>query len=174
MFGYVRSLLFKRDELSPAGSPHVERTEIKTVAYNSDLIMSLEADHKVLLSSYVRIMKYARNKQYAKLTLELNDFSDILKAHLRKEEHSLYMYLEFVLGDKNKKRHREEFRDLHLEMKSIAKAVTTGISKYTNIPVTNLTIEQFIIDFTVLGSVLSKRIKKEEDKLYPIYLSNKS
>jgi hypothetical protein len=139
------------------------------IPYKPNLIADLESDHKNLLISYKRIMNSADKKQYAKLTLCLNGFSELLKSHLRKESIYLYMYLEFVIGKENGIMDSKIFRAFRLEMKNISVAVSGAINLYTNTPVTDETVDKFIKDFSEIGSILVDRIEREEKNLYPIY-----
>lgn len=178
MFKFIRKLFFGKKELLPP-SPQksnesiikqVPKTKIKSVIpYNPELIEGLQEDHKALLTIYSKIMEHAKAKQYAELTFGLDGFDELLKSHLRKESHELYMYLEFVVAKDEGNEDRKMFRDFRLEMKEIAVTVRGFVNQYTNIPVTNTTVDQFIADFTQLGGVLVERINREEKNLYLIY-----
>jgi hypothetical protein len=143
------------------------------LVYNSGLIHVLEDDHKVLLSLYTHIMKCATNKQYNALKKGLNDFGERLTTHLRKESIDLYMYLEFVVVKADAVETRETFSSFRLEMKEISIAVSSVLNHYDNTPVTNETVDKFLIDFEELGVILVDRIKREEKTLYPIYMNLK-
>lgn len=185
MFKFIRNLFFFKmnpllaspqdmENILVIDNPSTTAYQKKIIPYNAQLITGLEADHQELLLYYSKIMKYANNKQYTQLTLSLNQFSKLLKSHLRKESISLYMYLEFVIVKKKGMKDRKTFRDFRLEMKSISMAVSSAINLYTNTPVTDQTVDKFIQDFTEIGNILVDRIKREEKKLYPIYLNHTS
>ena len=189
MFASIKSLFSSKSEALPIApvakqkpatpkpvllkkAPVKKRREL--IPYNNRLIPLLEEDHKKLLSIFTSIVGHASDRNYAALTLGLNDFSDLLKNHLRKEGLDLYMYLELVVGKEEGQNDSKVFREFRLEMKGIAVAVSSAINKYTNIPVTDDTVDQFISDFTDLGDVLVDRIEREEQILYPIYENHKA
>jgi hypothetical protein len=185
MFEFIKNLFFFKINLLFSPSHHTETilvtgdpstTEHKenVIPYNAQLITGLKAEHQELLMYYTRIMRHANNKQYTQLTLGLNQFSELLKSHLRKESIYLYMYLEFVIVKKKGMKDRKTFRDFRLEMKNISMAVSSAINLYINTPVTDQTVDQFIQNFTEIGNILVDRIKREEKNLYPIYLNHTS
>jgi hypothetical protein len=186
MFTFIRYLFFivceklklncKKIKLEThlnVASPPKKRQKKQILVYNSELIHSLEQDHQVLLSLYTDIMKYATNRQYHSLAQGLNDFSERLTTHLRKEGIDLYMYLEFVVAKRDAVDTRETLRDFRLEMKEISIAVSSVLHHYENMPVTHETVEKFLIDFKELGRILVDRIAREEKTLYPIYMNLK-
>ncbi|MCK5812865.1 MAG: hemerythrin domain-containing protein [Cocleimonas sp.] len=149
------------------------KKENKVIIYNSELIRVLEKDHQVLLSLHAYLMKCAINKEYESLVRAMNDFSSILATHLRKESIDLYMYLEFIVVKADETDTRETFRSFRLEMKKISIQVSSILHHYENTPVTDQTVEKFLIDFKELGEILVDRIKREEKILYPIYINLK-
>jgi hypothetical protein len=148
-------------------------TQNNMLIYNSKLIKGLEKDHQVLLSLHTYILKSAINKEYHALAKGMIDFSEILITHLRKESIDLYMYLEFVVIKADETDTRETFRSFRLEMKNISIKVSSILHHYENTPVTDQTVEKFLIDFKELGEILVDRIQREEKILYPIYINLK-
>jgi len=143
--------------------------EKELIPYNDKLIEILEADHKILLKVYTEIMEQAGKKDYSSLTTLLKTFLKILRKHLSKERIDLYMYIELVLSKKLKNYDKKVFRDLRLELSTIAIKASSALNQYIHTPVTDKTVKQFTKDFTALGGVLVNRIEREEKNIFPIY-----
>ncbi len=182
MLNFIRYLFFATCEKLKLKCKKIEKSTAMNHAdkakknnnllfYNSKLINGLEKDHQVLLSLHAYIMKSATNKEYNSLSKAMVDFSEILTTHLRKESIDLYMYLEFVVIKTDETDTRETFRAFRLEMKKISITVSSILHHYENTPVTDQTVEKFLIDFKELGNILVDRIQREEKILYPIYVS---
>ena len=94
----------------------------------------------------------------------------ITRLHLLTENVRLYIYLDHMLrGDEA---NEELIRGFRKEMDDIAKTAMNFLKKYEAIGVDKDLAEVFSKDFATIGEVLTKRIKREESILYPLYMES--
>ncbi len=147
----------------------------KAVLYDPNLIDSLKAEHRAILSIFKKVMECAGKKQYSILTQELNKFAKLFNTHLKTENVSLYMYLEhFSDQTEANKNSRTKSHDFRLEMNELTRGTASVINKYTHTPVTDATVPLFVKEFSDMGKSLIDRITREEQNLYPLYRQKSS
>lgn len=140
------------------------------IHYDPELIKNLKNDHQELFSIYSDIKTLFENGDYAAVSKRLNDLRGDLQGHLLTENVRLYIYLDHMLrGDEA---NEELIRGFRKEMDDIAKTAMNFLKKYEAIGVDKDLAEVFSKDFATIGEVLTKRIKREESILYPLYMES--
>lgn len=147
-------------------------SKAKVPTYDNALIVTLENDHKVMMSTFEKMMESAKEGNYLLLAHLLEDFTTLCANHIKKEDDELYMYLDHIIKTKSKAEVKV-FSEYRFEMKNISTSIFNTINQNPNIPVSEDTAEAFISDFDVLGNVLKDRIEREERILYPIYANSR-
>ena len=136
-------------------------------AYDFSLIGALESDHEQILKLYDEVLKAANSRKFETLQLLLVEFATSFTNHIQVEDELLYGYLKTLASTRS---HTEQrvVAEFSSEMKNISISVFSFLSQSPYIPVTDSTIDNFIEEFTQMGTLLQDRIKREEKNLYPI------
>ncbi|MHB1514313.1 MAG: hemerythrin domain-containing protein [Acidiferrobacteraceae bacterium] len=151
--------LFRRDP-----SAQDERSPI---SYDRDLIELLRQDHRRLIRQLQDLQKLGARHQFKDTLNRLNEFRSLLQTHLMTENVRLYGYLAYALeayGDDA--RHAAEFRR---EMYGLGHNIMVFIKKYLETGVTKDNISQFRKELAEVGATLVRRIRREENDLFPLY-----
>jgi regulator of sigma D len=139
----------------------------RAVLYNPQLVPGLKSEHKQMLNVYTTILAAVDRQDFAKVSQQLHNLDTLLRSHLLKEHIELYVYLEYLLT-----KGTQAFAEVHrlrLEMERISSDVTGFLNIYQTVPVNAATAKKFKQDFESIGTVLDKRILREETVLYPLY-----
>ena len=168
MFNLFKKSTDKNEEPSSANRqdyPTAPGTEIR---YSPELIDNLKDEHQTLVGLYGEIQTAFENEQYEAVSQLLDRFRGILQGHLLTENVRLYIYLErhFAHDDTN----ADLIREFRREMDGIGKTVMNFLRKYEAIGVNHDLAGAFGRDFAELGKVLTQRIEREENTLYPLYM----
>ena len=140
-----------------------------TLTYDAMLVRQLHEDHKELLGLYGDIKQYLDKKDYHQVQIHLKEFSSLLREHLLLENLKLYVYLSNALACDQE--NLEIMIEMRKEMGRIGKTVNQFLTRYTQEkPWTIAEKIAFSIAFQQIGTVLSQRITKEEERLYPLYM----
>ncbi|WP_428609657.1 hemerythrin domain-containing protein [Sedimenticola sp.] len=138
-----------------------------SIAYDTDLIETLEEDHQTLLAHYKQIEKNAIEQNFKAVQAELNRFKTLFHQHILLENVKLYVYLTHSLDPEGEPCKRA--RDMRREMRHIGKAVNQFIERYDIWPWEEEMESQFIGELEQIGNALVNRIETEEELLYPLY-----
>jgi len=180
--------LFKRQTHDPAPAPaapmpsHVEPTGPDVleqarahsvapgthISYSPDLIDKLRADHAELLNVFMAIQASTTAGDLQQASAKLGEFRRALQAHLLTENVRLYVYLEHMLA--TDKLSHDLMHDFRSDMADIGKAVIDFLNKYRDLAVRPDLAESFPAELATVGAVLTERIQREEDTLYPLYI----
>ena len=144
----------------------------KLPAYDMSLIGVLESDHEKILALYNKILRKAREKEFASLQLTLVEFATAFTNHIQVEDEMLYGYLKTLASTKSFTE-QKVVAEFSSEMKNISISVFTLFSQSPYIPVSENSIDHFIKEFKQMGILLQDRIEREEKILYPIYKSSR-
>lgn len=137
--------------------------------YDAALVPNLIADHHALLGIFGEIGQATQQKNVHKVQEKLGEFGDALRGHLLKENIRFYVYLTHCL--QNDAENSALIHDLRKEMMHIGKAVAAFLHKYTAEGEWSGGMWQgFQEEVGNIGKVLVKRIKTEEEMLYPLYM----
>lgn len=165
MFSFFRK--DDKDKHDHSGST-VQELPGSNIHYYSDLIDHLTVEHQELLVIYQAIDKARGKGNFSQVGKQLVDFGSKLRGHLLTENVKLYVYLRHALGsDSESAAIMQQFR---AEMMHIGKSVADFLEKYEQCDWNELTQNEFNNDFVQVGQILAKRIKTEEETLYPLYL----
>ncbi len=138
------------------------------IAYSSDLVPQLKEDHRRLLETFGLINTAFSRNDLVSTAKYLEDFRGGVLAHLLTENIRFYIYLEHAFAQD-----LESFNLMHgfrQEMDTIGKAVLAFLTKYKDIDTQPNLAVSFGKDLENVGGILSERIKREEETLYPLYL----
>lgn len=136
------------------------------IAYKPTLIPTLQKENQELLSLYGQASKaaHARNTKLTKKLLA--EFKYIFVHHVLHENTSLYIYLQHSAKDLTSK---ESIRYMKSEMDKIARKVIRfvdyGVKESTSIDYV------FLQKMDEILKILRRRIKEEENFVYPNYLT---
>lgn len=172
MFDFFRKLAGTKTEtetpsIAPvtATAPNSQNHQIQ---FQPDLIDHLVADHRRLLEIYGEIKTAFDAANYKQVSQGLDELRRGLQSHLLTENVRMYIYLDRHLS--NNEFNSDLIRGFRREMDAIGKVAMTFLKKYEAIGVDNELAKAFAKDFETIGSVLVKRIEKEERDLYPLYM----
>ena len=168
MFG-----IFKKkstQETTTPDSPQYASAPGTQISYNPDLIPRLKSDHLELLAIYSEISELFADKKYEKVSQKLTSLRTKLQDHLLTENVRLYIYLDYMM--KHDETNSGLIRSFRREMDGIAKVAINFLKKYDAIGVDPELAPSFAKDFAEIGDVLGKRIKREEQVLYPLYMES--
>ncbi len=136
--------------------------------YDSKLIDTLENEHEELFSLFNQVLNYAKDNNFNTLQLSLVEFATAFTTHIKLEDEQLYGYLKILASGKSELE-QQIVSDFSLEMKEISSSIFNILSHSPYIPVTKHSVSKFILEFEKVGKLLTDRIEREENVLYPIY-----
>ena len=158
MFGFFRKKKVKPPV--PIVGDTIPGTEIH---FYPDFIDELESDHIELLTLFNNISKVDTETVAEKLEL----FSSALREHLLLENTKLYVYLRHAMeNDPDNAAVAQAFQH---EMREIGKVLNNFMNDYSDIQWSKRQKKMFSEQLAGIGEVLTKRIKTEEEILYPLY-----
>ena len=138
-----------------------------TIQYHPELIEKFRNDHQFLLQLFGNLRDAAAAGDVATAATLLDEFRGALQGHLLTENVRLYVYLEHALaGDPPSYALMHQFRH---EMDEIGKAVVAFLGKYRDLAARPDQAPAFVEELEGVGKVLVRRIRAEEETLYPLY-----
>lgn len=141
---------------------------VKLPPYDFALLESLSKEQEEILFVHSEIMKFAKAKQYSSVMGRLEYLSSMLKGHFQRSDKELYSYLRTFIQQRYPKREKA-FTELSLEMKNISIEVFFSLAQSPNIPVNDNSVDGFIKEFDRVGTLLDRRIHREETVLFVMY-----
>lgn len=152
-------------QAAQAAGKHAPGTHI---AYSASLVDELKQEHQQLVTCFQAIAAAFASGDLVATCREMENFRGGLLAHLLKENVRFYIYLEHALiGDTSSHALVHQFRH---EMDGIGKTVVAFLGKYAVMAEQPALANTFGKDLAAIGDVLVRRIRNEEDNLYPLYL----
>ncbi len=136
------------------------------ISYDPALIDRLKHDHEDLVALYVKLGALLEAGKYGDIRSELINFKTRFEAHILTENVRFYVYLEQNLHDVH---NTELMRDFRREMNTIARGVVEFVKKYQFSAFDGDLRSQFMQDYQAVGGLLTQRIEREENNLYPLY-----
>lgn len=158
---------FKRKQNTGTETPPPVNAPNTHIRYDSKLIESLEADHRILLSHYQRIVDKTAEQRFKEVMAELGQFKTLFHSHILVENVKLYVYLNRTLDGQQQS--AALVKEMRREMRHIGKAVNQFIDRYDDWPWSSEMEGQFADELEQIGAALSARIQTEEERLYPLY-----
>ncbi len=168
MFGFFKKKEEQKPAPTTAPSPAPSGGGIQ---FHPDLINELVGDHHRLLHLHGTIKESFARGDLAMVSGKLKEFGVLLRNHLLTENMRLYIYLQQKMaGDEVNTALVRSFRK---EMDGIAKTALDFLDKYNEIEkVSGAKLDSFAGEFDQIGSVVSARMRREEETLYPLYAAN--
>ncbi len=160
--------------VAPVATPHNDSrfgaaapgTKIR---FDGALIPKFHREHQELINLYTQTATALNAGDYPGVRHNLMAFNDALRAHLLDENLRFYVYMQYIFkGDPD---NEEIIRGFRQEMSQIGKVVYEFLSRYTVRDLTAGEVMEFKAEFDTIGGVLTRRIKAEEERLYPLYQS---
>jgi hypothetical protein len=137
------------------------------ISYDATLISKLKEDHQELVKLFIEIKTAATEERFSEVPRILSEFKLDLQTHLALENVRFYVYVQQHYA------HDLETSDfitgLRSEMNGIARAVVKFIEKYSLGQLTHATAAIFNAELAEIGTVLTRRIQLEENRLYALY-----
>lgn len=166
LFNAFRSKSHSEREHAP---PHVFRPAPGTsIYYDPELIPKLKKDHSDLLNMYNRIDTALSKEKFESIPQLLSEFRSGLQAHLLVENVRLYVYLRHQLATNMET--ADLINGFSREMEDIGRVVMGFIRKYSDSAIDATNVAAFTQEFKGIGAALVKRIQREENDLYSLYM----
>lgn len=135
--------------------------------WDGGLIANFKADHQVLFKHFDIMTAAASKGDLAAVAKRLKQVSATIHDHLLKENVRLYAYLAHCITDESDK---ELVAEMRSEMARIGRAVTHFIRHWSDFPVVETTVADFLREAADVRSALADRMQREESTLYTLYL----
>jgi hemerythrin-like domain-containing protein len=147
--------------------PVIPTDRPRAIAYDPGLVPTLKQDHNDLVDLFGQIGRHAQAQQFDVIPALLVSFKTRLEGHLIAENVRFYNYVENTLqGDVENSMLIRSFRR---EMNTIARGVVDFVKKYQLAQFDVATRDAFVADYNAVGGLLTQRIEREENSLYPLY-----
>ncbi len=134
------------------------------------LVRGLTKEHQELLELYQEIHGAVTGRKYGAVAKHATRLHDRLHGHMAMENIKLYAELKRQL-EKAEPEKRQLVHGLQREMHSIGRAAIGFIHTAESISLNDGNATQFRTDLEGVGVTLVRRIRQEEDVLYPLFLS---
>lgn len=156
---------------APAPTPTVAPPSSSGIAFYPELIKDLVGDHRHLFQLHDSIKESFTRRDLASVSSNLQEFGMLVRNHLLTENMRLYIYLQQKMaGDEINTTLVRSFRK---EMDGIGKNVLDFLEKYKEIEKkSEADLASFADELDQIGIVVSTRMKREEQTLYPLYVKN--
>lgn len=139
------------------------------ISYDPLLIGKLKEDHQELVKLFTAIKKAATEGKFTEIPNILSEFKLALQTHLAVENVRFYVYVQQLYA--NDLDTSDFITGLRSEMNGIARAVMKFTEKYSAVQLTHSTVTSFNSELDEIGTVLTKRVVLEENRLYSLYRS---
>lgn len=134
--------------------------------YSAELIPGLKDDHQGLLKQYGAIERMISEGRHAEIPDALAAFKEAFDVHILNENLHFYCYIE----ERSKTlQQRELIKSFRGEMNAIARGVINFVKIWRASGVSAATGPQFLIELGQVGTLLVRRIEREEKDLYTLY-----
>jgi hypothetical protein len=138
------------------------------IRYSPSLLDDLRGEHEQLFALHGAIMAAHAAKSVSTIAPLLKEFEALLNGHMITERVHLYAYMDgFFSHDDSTRR---MVRDYRIEMDRIGDSVAKLLRKYRDADPDSLLLCGFHSDLEYIGQLLSERIRREDDSLYPLYM----
>ena len=137
-------------------------------AYRPALIEELEREHRALQGMFAALHRAHRVGDVTACIANLQLFTNLLRAHLLKENLQVYRYLRHALPSGHEAAARTAA--LRLEMQEIGRTLNAFTNAYLGATWNEERRRQLGRDLSEIGLILAQRILTEERALYPLYL----
>jgi hypothetical protein len=141
-----------------------------TNQYQEDLINGFKEDHLELFDIYQKIVdQFTEDRtKHGAISELLDEFESLLNIHILQENAQLYTYLQEI--NKDDKVALDLLDKIQKEMNGIVKSAEFFARKYKNHQSYESNIDNFAKDAQDIATVLTKRVKMEEKRLYTMYV----
>jgi regulator of sigma D len=134
-----------------------------------NLVQGLTAEHREFFDLYQEIHDAVTGRKYSVVAKHATKFHDRLHDHLAAENIKLYAELKRHLESADMQK-RQVVHNLQREMFTIGRAAVEFIQKAETIALNDANAGQFRNDLEGVGTVLARRIRQEEDYLFPLFV----
>lgn len=139
-----------------------------TLAFRPDLVAELTHEHRLLESAFASLAAAHHSGDVEACIFRLRTFTNLLRAHLLKENLQLYRYLRHALAGTPEKAARTDA--LRREMQEIGRTLNAFTNAYLGATWNEARRRALGRDLIEIGQILAQRIETEERALYPLYL----
>jgi hemerythrin-like domain-containing protein len=139
-------------------------------AIRDTLVRGLTTEHRELLELYQEIQGAVASRRYGAVAKHATMLHDRLHGHMAMENIKLYAELTRQLENADPEK-RQLVHGLQREMHSIGRGAIDFIRTAESISLNDNNATQFRAELEALGGVFVRRIRQEEDVLYPLFLS---
>lgn len=165
--------LFSREQVKRKKAEYSTRSDSEKfapntkISYKSSLIPALQKEHQELLDVYDQASRAAHAKISKRSKKLLSQFKDMFVDHVLRENTSLYIYLQHsAQTTTSEKAIRSVKSDMEKMAREVMQFLQYGIKESTSID------REFLKRMDEISEVLHRRIKQEENHIYPSYLTN--
>jgi len=139
-----------------------------SLEFRPDLVAELTHEHRLLESAFAALAAAHARGDVEACIFRLRTFTNLLRAHLLKENLQMYRYLRQVLAASSGTAERTEA--LRREMQDIGRSLNAFTNAYLGATWNEARRRALGRDLTEIGQILAQRIETEERALYPLYL----
>lgn len=139
----------------------------EAMAYDPDLIAHLKEEHRELVTAFTAIKMAASECRFQELPVLLLALKQTFQTHIMQENVKLYVYvqrccaLDAVTSD--------FVFELRRDMNGIARTLVKFVNAHTATVPTFDTIGMFKAELDLICSLLLRRVRLEENRLYTLY-----
>ena len=146
----------------------MQQADGATLAYRPDLVTELTHEHRLLEAGFASLAAAHRRGDVEGCIFLLRAFTNLLRAHLLKENLQIYRYLKHALPSGHAAAARTAA--LRTEMQEIGRTLNAFTNAYLGATWNEERRRQLGRDLSEIGQILAQRILIEERALYPLYL----
>ena len=139
-----------------------------TLTFRPDLIAELTHEHRLLESAFASLAAAHHSGDVEACIFRLRTFTNLLRAHLLKENLQLYRYLRHATAGSPETTAQSEA--LRREMQDIGRTLNAFTNAYLGATWNEGRRRALGRDLIEIGQILAQRIETEESALYPLYL----
>jgi len=138
------------------------------LGYRPDLVAELTHEHRLLESAFASLVAAHNSGDVETCIFRLRMFTNLLRAHLLKENLQLYRYLRHAFAGTPETAARTE--TLRREMQDIGRTLNAFANAYLGATWNEARRRALGRDLIEIGQILAQRIETEERALYPLYI----
>lgn len=139
----------------------------RDLPYDPALVAALTLEHRSLVSLLVRAKALAQRESYGEAMDTLQEFSQGLAGHLKRESAELHPYLTAHLKGEDRDR---ILREMRASSAHVEKAVEGFLKHYAGYPVGERNVGIFVMEIDGVSEEFCERIEKEEATVYTLYV----
>jgi hypothetical protein len=164
---YAMLISFFSRKAKKDGPEDQSQAELRELPYDPSLVTALTLEHRSLVELLVQVKSAALEERYAEVKDSLQEFSQGLAEHLKRESSALHPYLTAHLKGEDRD---AILREMRASTGHVERSMEGFLKHYGGYPVGERNVGMFVVEIDGVSEEFCERIEKEEASIYTLYM----